>query len=510
MAQEQNDGSITLNLSGNVLCDGDYFVEKVPVTVSDVGFMITGINPKTGRITNTKPNMNVYNTSPLPGVVKSITIKVRSGHFNMGQIKLYTRNEMVVPASGSYIVGEGHGTYKWELPEESQLPYFRIQSSSDAVTGEAYADEIVIEYGAATGEQPTASPDPYVSYSAIVAKYGDKYYAAANTELSSKKTALDALEVTVLDGCVVNVEEQDKERLSWTVTSETNSSKVVTHCKPYNSTKELRAVKDKTDFTYDTGTSTTELNVNTRSIIYSNGTGFKYYAKTNIGKSGYSSDYTLMPFVTMASINHSRTNISANSLGTVCLPYDVQPTAFNSARENGFIFYTISGKVLQNNVPKTLVLEETEELKAGVPYVFYCENNASLSLDFMGNSTDEPQEVNGLIGTFERLPFSGLADYEEGDVFVFTNNEVRAASSNSGVEANRAYLRMSRIPEYNAAGFHANIRTISLTDDNTTGIGSVSEMSEESKPVFYDITGRVGKSDSKGLRIIKGKKYICK
>lgn len=141
---------------------------------------------------------------------------------------------------------------------------------------------------------------------------------------------------------------------------------------------------------------------------------------------------------------HFRENLTIGNLGTICLPYDVKASDWNDE----LIPYTIVGKInSSDNTVEALVFEEVKEMKAGVAYLFV-PKKTDICLKYYG--TEETCPVNsgsGFVGSFENHTFTE-EECKGNDIFLLSNNSIRLAGAGAGVGANRAYIKMSEVPEY--------------------------------------------------------------
>lgn len=145
--------------------------------------------------------------------------------------------------------------------------------------------------------------------------------------------------------------------------------------------------------------------------------------------------------------DYNRPEVPAKSLGTICLPYAVKADGIQGVK-----VFEMAGKVTEGNVVDRVVFSEVQEMKAGMPYFYYfpSEENGTLTLTLSEGIVTEPQSRNGLHGTFVNLPFAELEAAQNGDVFVVNNvGALQRATTESGVLANRAYVVMSEVCDYN-------------------------------------------------------------
>lgn len=197
-----------------------------------------------------------------------------------------------------------------------------------------------------------------------------------------------------------------------------------------------------------------------------------------------------------------RTGLSVGKWGTICLPYDVI-----ASDRSGAVYYNILGKTTENGKVVSLMLEEeTGVLLAGQPYVFVAtgETLCNLYLDIIEESDAATVggARNGLVGSLVKT------DVEQG-MFVINGNKVLKCGSNCKINANRAYINMSEVPEMASQQPAAARHTVEMKiSDGITTIESIDEDCD--KEVYYNIHGQRVVSPTKGLYILDGKKVIVK
>lgn len=188
-----------------------------------------------------------------------------------------------------------------------------------------------------------------------------------------------------------------------------------------------------------------------------------------------------------------RRAITPGQLGTVCLPM-----AVTDLTDCGVRMLKVAGYIRDaEGEYSSLVFVDVERMEAGVPYVFLAESE-ELRLNMTGDGVSEPRRENGLYGVFDRYPFASDADYEEGEYYIInTRNEIQAASVKSGVNANRAYLRLSQVPEFNPEACASGTRLLYLDESGVhedynlaSGILQVQRPSSAKAFVLYDLYGR--------------------
>lgn len=338
-------------------------------------------------------------------------------------------------------------------------------------------------------EVPPSTPEEK-GYYAVVSSYDGKYYAMSD-DIDSKK--LIAVEVYSVNGKVVNV--VDKEKLSW-VKEENGGIKDM---------KGNYLNYTKTDISFDTNTQNYFKEVNddngvywltsnsdNRALIYRD-QAFKTYAVTNANASGYGSIGYLMTF----SDGYVRPNLTEGKIGTICLEHTIE----NVANISGAKFYSIAGKHLDaEGNPTSLVLEEeTNGLLGGYPYIFIA-SATDIVIAYEGDAdATSAENNNGLYGSLEDM------DVAEG-MYLVSGNKIQKCGTGCSIAANRAYINMAEVPEYNVI---PSAKTLTISFDYATSINAVSVENSNST---YSLTGiRVdGNKLERGIYIKNGKKIFVK
>ena len=177
----------------------------------------------------------------------------------------------------------------------------------------------------------------------------------------------------------------------------------------------------------------------------------------------------------------------ADEFSTICLDFD--------AAIAGAYVYQIAGK----GDGFISLSQYNGVLKAGIPYFFKSNDNASGNVYFYkatGKTAEEAGENNGLIGTF-----SLISPLETGMV-VLNGNQLWTVDSEVSIPANKAYIDLSKI-----AG-DASRGTVFLGFGDATGIEGVKSI--ESKGEIFNLNGQRLAQPTKGLNIIGGKKVMVK
>lgn len=209
--------------------------------------------------------------------------------------------------------------------------------------------------------------------------------------------------------------------------------------------------------------------------------------------------------------SYSRPGLEDGDLGTLCLPY-------SASTFSGFTPYTIKGKTLDSNgTLESIVFEEAQTLEAGKPYVFVA-NGTELSIELSGETAiTTPSNNNGLYGTFVDYPFAQDSNFNEADrdyLVINADNCLQAASKQSGVRANRAFIKVKDIPELNAA--NSAPRQLVLTADGyqidgqgpTSAVSSGVLTNAHSGNVYTPDGRKAAKATTPNLSISNGRKEL--
>lgn len=232
-----------------------------------------------------------------------------------------------------------------------------------------------------------------------------------------------------------------------------------------------------------------------------NGSNDDYY----IGAYGISDD--TYPKVRMMPIVDGYTRaVTANTYGTICLPYAVAAGDLAGAE-----FFSIAGKVTgTDSKVDYLVLNAVTELEAGKPYIFSATSDMLLAA-YNGEAVAEAASDNGLKGTFAGQ------NVAEG-MYMITDNAVQLCGTGCSIAANRAYINMDEVAEYTES-VGVNQRMLPL-DGGTTGIETVEAAEADALVNVYTLSGvevrhqvRAAEATDglqRGIYIVNGKKMVVK
>lgn len=331
---------------------------------------------------------------------------------------------------------------------------------------------------------------------ALIAKLADDTYRAVTNDATTKSNWLMGREVTVINGKVL-ASENDSD-ISWTITTRGDvttfqdlDGNFISAPASGNYIGLADAASESTQWTVD-GDSWTKLQgENQKTILWNNANqGFRYYASSNIDNSGYSSA------ITYSEIVPGCTRTLSNTWGTVCFSRQVLVENTVNAR-----FYWVAGKVLNEaGEPVKLILrEEDYALKTGYPFIVEAIDPTApvIMLFEEGELVERALNMNGLYGTHTET------EVPEG-AYILNGGQFVKCGTGCSVAADRAYLKMEEVPEYE--GDEAGVKVFNLGGED--GVSSLDAASEGA--VIYDLSGRRVSKTAKGLYIINGKKVSVK
>ena len=183
---------------------------------------------------------------------------------------------------------------------------------------------------------------------------------------------------------------------------------------------------------------------------------------------------------------------------TIVLPFDADITL---VKADGFVFEKFEG--FGENTIKFVELDEGENLKAGVPYIFRYSGTPSKDrkeIVFSGS----PQQVNdtivtneGWTGTFKRMSGSEIEGHY---ILNIEGSMMQMASEEAWLDPYHAYLDL---PE------RIDVSTLSVSHRSaTTNVDEVLQENVCDEEIMFDLSGKRVKNPSVGDVIIKNNKKI--
>lgn len=184
--------------------------------------------------------------------------------------------------------------------------------------------------------------------------------------------------------------------------------------------------------------------------------------------------------------------------GTICLPSDVA-----ADKVKGATFYEIVGKQMNGSVVQSIVLEEVSGgLTAGKAYVFKA--TSDIVAAYSGNKTTEPVNANGFCGVLDGT--KSISEAESGMYYGIASNMVQKLTTGASIPANRAYIDMSSVPEYNEQTSNQTKHRMVFKVQN--GATSIKAETVGTTSTTYNINGVKTPTPMQGLHIINGKKIL--
>lgn len=373
-------------------------------------------------------------------------------------------------ASETYGVNVGETTFVKATAnyETAQITYASANpdiAKVDAATGEVTG----VEAGTTTITASVAETEGYTAATAsctitvtgqaastlgvaFVAERNDKSCAMTNEKRESGDY-LRARQVDVVNGKVVVTGDEDISSISWIVNEESGTIRDAEGYYVAYSGSSTNIELQSTSYNWIVEDNIWKTDVGSRFLGLGGSEDDYYFAAYEMSSYGKAQ--------TMSIVNgYARNGLEAgNYYGTICLPYAVAAGDFIGAE-----FFSIAGKVKgTDGKVQAIVLEQQNELEAGVPYIFSA-TSEELMVAYSGVATGRAKSVNGLVGSF------GGQDVAEGMYLISDENKVQLCGEGCRIGSNRAYIDMAQVPEYVATA-GANVHM--LWFEGATGIGDV-------------------------------------
>ena len=189
-------------------------------------------------------------------------------------------------------------------------------------------------------------------------------------------------------------------------------------------------------------------------------------------------------------------NVTSGKFGSICI-------------ENAALVSQMTGieKVLKVTSVETdrVVMDEVEEMTAGVPYIFKS-NADAINLTLKGENADEPVDdpEDYLVGNFS--PVTVPTSDQNTSYYVLQSNKFKKVTSASSITSgsNRCYLKVPATSQSRLSTLG-----ISVDEDGATGIDALNALINNNAEI-YDINGRKLKDLRRGINIVNGVKVIVK
>ena len=373
-------------------------------------------------------------------------------------------------ASEAYGVNVGETTFVAATAnyETAQITY--ASSNPDIAMVDAATGEVTgVEAGTTTITASVAETDDYTAATAsctitvtgqaastlgvaFVAERNDKSCAMTNEKRESGDY-LRARQVDVVNGKVVVTGDEDISSISWIVNEDRGTIRDAGGKYVAYSGSSTGIELQSTSYNWIVEDNIWKTDVGSRFLGLGGSEDDYYFAAYEMSSYGKAQ--------TMSIVNgYARNGLEAgNYYGTICLPYAVAAGDFIGAE-----FFSIAGKVKgTDGKVQAIVLEQQDELEAGVPYIFSA-TSEELMVAYSGVATGRAKSVNGLVGSF------GGQDVAEGMYLISDENKVQLCGEGCRIGSNRAYIDMEQVPEYVATA-GANVHMLWFED--ATGIDRV-------------------------------------
>lgn len=338
---------------------------------------------------------------------------------------------------------------------------------------------------------------PNVTYTAIVVKKGDKYYAMGQT-LSSG--ALNAVELEdVVNGKMVNVPVEDRTALTWIITEKEDGATFQAQNGKY-----LSGNGSNTTLSWSTDPVVWAWNdtygcyaIGGRSFyMYNSTTQFKNFALSNMNDTPSqcsSKPENLSEYIDIDNTKEIvtlRSGLENGKIGTMC---------WNAAiyEVEGAYFFEPEMKQA-DGVCFAEAAKEGGVYPMGKPYVFQATGEEIRAVVSKTNTTTVAGTNNGLHGVLGET-----VDVNGENYYIIYQNRLYTANNNY-IVANRAYIVKSELPGASANPAPNRRRLVIGRDNLPTGIESIVLNAEQVKKVLvdgqiyivrdgklYDLTGKV-------------------
>ena len=187
-------------------------------------------------------------------------------------------------------------------------------------------------------------------------------------------------------------------------------------------------------------------------------------------------------------------SVNVGDLGIVC-----RDKAIESGNYEGVEFYRVAYRVGTATNPTDLVVEQVENLEAGVPYIYYA-TATQMSWDESGEAVATAGTSNGLHGTL-----TGITDGNQlNGKWVFYNNQLMQIGDASCIMgANKGYIDMSEVCEQSEATLVPGRKMMSVNRSGSVTTGTNGEIGT----LYSSYTHRILRRGNR-LVILQGDKMV--
>ena len=205
------------------------------------------------------------------------------------------------------------------------------------------------------------------------------------------------------------------------------------------------------------------------------------------GMTGNETGLTRIDKIEFQTPDYTRTEMLGNGvLGTLCVDHNVPVEGIQGAT-----FYELAGKNAEGKIAFDQIT--TGQLDAGKPYVFKA-NGDKLALYYGTETEAAPVNGNGMYGTFSQLVLSGS---DLNDVYYFAQTalwsctDLIANSQSLTIPANRAYVKLSELPDATPAPAPGRIRMTLNVNGAPQVVTGVENLENNEAPVKMLINGQL-------------------
>lgn len=331
----------------------------------------------------------------------------------------------------------------------------------------------------------------------LAALYDGRYYVAENS-IEGKNTYFKVLKTGIINGGII-IPENQTANYTWYIeykASGTASIKKEDEYKFINfkdNTTNTEIILESTKYSFKVDMGVFKSKETSRAIAY-----YPEYNKI----ASYDATENRPPAkaypITEGYFREITVSQDGYKYGTICLPSDVA-----ADKVKGATFYEIVGKQMNGSDVQSIVLEEVSGgLEAGKAYVFKA--TSDIVAAYSGNKTAEPVNDKGFCGVLDGT--KSISEAENGMYYGIASNTVQKLTTGASIPANRAYIDMSSVPEYNEqTSNQTKNRMVFKVQDGAT---SIKAETVGTTSTTYNINGVKTPTPIQGLHIINGKKIL--
>ncbi len=430
--------------------------------------------------------------------IKSITLKMRSNKTSgAGSLSITCGDtQLATIAKASFANASWAGAYTQTMVDitpdltqyvvgESEILTIMITASTNSLYCSAYT----ITYD----DSQSITADK-TTVAALAGTYSSKLYAMSAEDLSP-------VEVTTLNGKII-ADADMKEKLTWNIYDVDANTIIRNNSGKYLSCDASSLCLDDNKYEWSIDNANSSWQKSDCTFVQCNNE-FVYTLTSNIGTTGYQSDYTkAYPIVE----GYERTGLTAGKLATICLPCGVGTEDFSGAT-----FYEIVGVVkatdnMAVNDITGLAVKEVKSLVAGKPYLMQ-PTSATLIAAYDDTKEESAVSATGMVGNLTGAKVYVTASDDTHWNYIVSNNQLRRVVSDNtaSIANNRAYINLYGVPRY--AGNEASAKFITLYDE-TSGINALPADNEASPAFLLDGTKANASQMQKGIIVKDGRKYL--